>query len=129
MQLGAVAANISQHCRSASVARNAQQTIRNAVSEVETCLKEKKTFARGELSRLKGIVLRACEKTKRIPEVQTRQKFEAALDRLDKKLAKVAPKRGKPVVPYDEVATLVSKFVTNRTQAEKLLDVLRRLST
>jgi len=129
VQLGPVAANISQHCRSASVSRNAQQTIQNAVSEVETHLKQKKPLRRAELSRLKGIVLRAREKTKRIPEPEVHQKFEAALDRLDKKLAKVGPKRGTSVVPYDEVATLVSKFVTNRAQVGKLLDALRRLST
>ncbi len=129
VQLGPVAGNISQHCRSASVSRNAEQAIQNAVTEVEGRLKQKKTLNRAELSRLKGLVLRAREKTKRIADVEMRERFEASLDRLNKKLVKVGPKRGASVVPFDEVAALVSKFVTNRTQATKLLDILRRLST
>jgi hypothetical protein len=129
VQLGPVAGNISQHCRSASVSRNAEQAIQNAVTEVEGQLKQKKTLNRAELSRLKGLVLRAREKTKRIADVEMRERFEASLDRLNKKLVKVGPKRGASVVPFDEVAAVVSKFVTNRTQATKLLDILRRLST
>src|SRR6266851_5255012 len=68
VQLGPVAGNISQHCRSASVSRNAEQAIQNAVTEVEGRLKQKKTLNRAELSRLKGLVLRAREKTKRIAD-------------------------------------------------------------
>ncbi|WP_316165006.1 MULTISPECIES: ATP-binding protein [unclassified Bradyrhizobium] len=129
VQLGPVAANISQHCRSASVSRNAEQAIQNVIAEVDDRLKQKTAPNRAELSRLKGLVLRAHEKAKRIADVEMRERFEASLDRLNKKLLKVGPKRGTSVVPFDEVAALVSKFVTNREQATKLLDRLRRLST
>jgi Histidine kinase-, DNA gyrase B-, and HSP90-like ATPase len=129
VQIGPLAGNISQRCRSASISRNAEQAIQNAVTEVEGRLKEKKASSRAELSRLKGLVLRAQEKTKRITHVEVRERFEAALSRLNKKLVKLGPKRGASVVRFDEVAALVSKFMTNRTQAAKLLDILRRLST
>jgi molecular chaperone HtpG len=129
VQLGPVAANISQHCRSASVSRNAEQAIQNAIAEVEGRLKTKTVPNRAELSRLKGLVMRAYEKTKRISDVEMRDRFEALLERLNKKLLKVGPKRGTSVVSYDEAAALVSKYVTNRTQATKILDILRRLSS
>jgi molecular chaperone HtpG len=50
VQLGPVAGNISQHCRSASVSRNAEQAIQNAVIEVERRLKQKKALIRTALS-------------------------------------------------------------------------------
>ena len=42
VQLGPVAANISQHCRSASVSRNAAQIVQNIIDEVSTKLKQKR---------------------------------------------------------------------------------------
>jgi hypothetical protein len=57
------------------------------------------------------------------------ERFEASLDRLNKKLVKVGPKRGASVLPFDEVAALIAKHVSNRAQATKLLEILRRIST
>ena len=49
------------------------------------------------------------------------------LDRLKAALVKVSPKRGASVVGLNEAASLVSKLITNREQAQKLIGELRRL--
>jgi molecular chaperone HtpG len=127
VQLGPVAARITQRCRSASVSRNAIQIIRNVISDVQTRLKEKRSFDRAELSRLRSAVLRAHAKAKGIADGKMRQQLQAKLDRLKAALAKATPKRGASVVALDEAASLVSKLVTNREQRQKLIEELRRL--
>jgi Histidine kinase-, DNA gyrase B-, and HSP90-like ATPase len=128
VQLGPVGVNISQHCRSSSVSRNAEQSIRNAIEEVGAQLKQKKSIDRAELSRLKGLVLRARARTKRIVATDRREQFEQSLDKLEKKLGKISARRRALMVSFEEASTLVTKYVTNRDQAKKLLEVLRRLS-
>ncbi len=127
VQLGPVAAKIAQRCRSASVARNNVQIVQNVIDEVGSRIKQKRSFDRAELSRLKSALLRAGTKAKGITEKNLRQRLEAKLDRLKKALAKVSPKRGASVVALDEAASLVSKLVTNREQAQKLIEELRKL--
>lgn len=127
VQLGPVAARITQHCRLASVSRNAAQGVKNVIEEVSARLKQKRSFDRAELSRLKSAVLRARTKTKRIADAKAKVYFENKLDRLKSSLAKVTPKRGASVVAFDEASTLVSRLITNREQAEKLIQELRRL--
>ena len=75
VQLGPVATNISQHCRSASVARNATQIVQNTIEEVGGRLKRKRPFDRAELSRLKASVLRVLSKAKGIGDEKTRSKM------------------------------------------------------
>jgi Histidine kinase-, DNA gyrase B-, and HSP90-like ATPase len=127
IQLGPIAANITLHCRSASVSRNAEQIILNVVADVESRTKQKHSFDRAELSRLKSSLLRAGKKLKLVVEIKKRQQMEAKLVRLKVALSKVSPKRGASVVAFDEAASLVSKVITNREQAQKLIDALRRL--
>jgi molecular chaperone HtpG len=127
VQLGPVALNISQRCRSASVSRNAEQTVLNAVAEVGKRLKEKRGIDRAELSRLKSMVVRALAKVKRIEAGNRRNELERRLGQLQGKLKKLTPKRGASIVAIDELSPLVSKFVTNRAQAEKLMQAVRRL--
>jgi len=127
VQLGPVAAKITQRCRSASVSRNNGQVARNVVAEVEKRLKQKRAFDHAELSRFRSAILRALSKLKRISDNKDRQRLERKLERLRAALAKRAPKRGASVVAIDEAASLVSKLVTNRAQAAKLLDALRKL--
>ena len=127
VQLGPVAANISQHCRSASVSRNAAQIVQNTIAEVSTRLKQKR-IDRAERSRLKSSVLRARSKAKAIVDDRTRSKAEAKLDRLSSALQKATSKRGASAVALDEAARLISRMVTNREQAKKLIDALRRLA-
>jgi molecular chaperone HtpG len=127
VQLGPVAAKITQHCRSASVSRNAEQVVRNVIAEVQARLKQRRSFDRAELSRLKSSIIRANTKAKRIAAEKVRAHLEARLSRLKASLDKASPKKGSSVVALDEAASLVSKVVTNRAQAQKLIDALRRL--
>lgn len=127
VQLGPLAAKIAQRCRSASVARNAEQIIRNVIAATTARLKERRSFERAELSRLKSAVQSAGTKTKRIEDEATRSELEQALTRLAKRLTKISPKRGASAIALDEAAALVSKLVTNREQARKLIERLRKL--
>jgi hypothetical protein len=129
VQLGPVAAAITQRCRSASVSRNAEQIVRNVIAEAAARLKQKRAFDRAELSRLKSSLLRAGTKANGIADQKTREELEKKLDRLKATLVKVSPKRGASVVALDEAASLVSKLITNREQAQKLIGALRRLCT
>ena len=58
VQLGPLAAKITQRCRSASVARNTAQIVRNIIAATAARLKERRSFDRAELSRLKSAVQR-----------------------------------------------------------------------
>ena len=108
-------------------ARNAAQIVRNVVATTAARLKERRSFDRAELSRLKSAVQSARAKTKRIEDAATRQEFENMLARLAKRLTKITPKRGASAVALDEATALVSKLVTNREQAKKLIERLRQL--
>ena len=46
---------------------------------------------------------------------------------LAKRLTKITPKRGAAAVALDEATALVSKVITNREQAQKLIERLRKL--
>ena len=127
VQLAPVAAGVSQRCRSASVARNATQIVQNVIAEVSGRLKEKRSFDRAELSRLKASIMRAFTKAKRITDLELRAQLEKKLTRLQNTLSKITPKRGASVIALEEASKLVSRYVTNREQASKLLSQLRRL--
>jgi molecular chaperone HtpG len=127
VQLGPVAARITQQCRSASLSRNATQSVRSVIAEVGARLKQKQSFDRAELSRLKSAVLRARTKAKKITQPELRDQLEKRLDRYKAALAKANPKRGAAVVAFDEAESLVSRVITNREQANKLIEALRRL--
>lgn len=127
VQLGTVAAKITHRCRTASVSRNAAQIVQNVVAEAEDRLKQKRPFDRAELSRLKSAVLRAGTKAKRIDEEKLRNRLSAKLQKIELALAERTPKRGASVVAFDEASALISKFVTNREQARKLTEALRKL--
>jgi hypothetical protein len=127
VQLGPLATGISQRCRSASIARNANQIVQNTIDEVSGRLKQKRLFDRAELSRLKSSVLRARSKAKSIVSASVRSQAERKLDRLTVALQKASPKRGVSIVALDEASRLISKIITSRDQAQKLLEALRRL--
>lgn len=127
VQLGPLAAKITQRCRSASVARNAVQIVRNIIDATMTRLDERRSFDRAELSRVKSAVQAAGVRAKRIEDEATRRGMEKVLTRLANKLTKITPKRGASAVALDEAAALVSKLVTNREQARELIQRLRQL--
>ncbi len=127
VQLGPLATSISQRCRSASIARNATQIVQNTIDEATSRLKQKRPFDRAELSRLKSSVLRARSKSKSIADAAARSQAERKLDRLTVALRKASPKRGASSVALDEASRLVSKIISRRDQAQKLIEALRRL--
>jgi hypothetical protein len=127
VQLGPVAAGITQRCRTASVARNSTQIISNVITEVRSRLKQKRRFDRAELSRLKSSSMRARNHTKRISDDRVRLQLEMKLDRLKSALQRVTPKGGASVVAIDEAERLISRIVTSREQVQKLVEALRRL--
>jgi hypothetical protein len=90
-------------------------------------LKERRSFDRAELSRLKSAVQSAGTKVKRIEDMAVRRELEKTLARLAKRLTKITPKRGAAAVALDEVTMLVSKLITSREQARKLIERLRKL--
>ena len=69
----------------------------------------------------------AAAKTKRIEDVTMRRELENMLARLAKRLTKITPKRGAAAVALDEATALVSKLITNRVQAQNLIERLRKL--
>jgi len=127
VQLAPMAANVTQHCRNSSVSRNAAQIVRNVATEISGRLKQKRPFDRAELSRFKASIMRAFTKAKRIEDPELRAQLEKKLTRHQKMLSKITPKRGASVVALEEASKLVSRYVTNREQAQKLLVHLRRL--
>jgi len=129
VQIGPVAAQISQRCRQASVSRTALQVVENLIRQIEERLKQKKPrIERAELSKLKAAAMRAIAKANKIEDDNDRKRSLASLAKIQKKLSAVTPRRGPATVAVSEVSSLVAKFVTNRSQAEKLLTEIRRLT-
>jgi molecular chaperone HtpG len=94
VQLGPIAASIALRCRTASLSRNTTQIVENTIKEIGGRLRQRRSFDRGELSRLRSSLLRARTITKRISDDSHRRKLETKLDRLIAALKKVTPKRG-----------------------------------
>jgi hypothetical protein len=128
VQVGPVAARISQRCREASVARTTLQTVENLIAEIDDRLKQKTKLDRGELSRLKAAAARAETKAQRLEDKASRDRALLRLARIRKRLTKITPRRGPATVAISEVANLISKLVTNRAQADKLVSAVRKLS-
>lgn len=127
VQLGPVAAKIANRCRTSSVSRTASQIVQNVVDEVEARLKEKRRIDRSDLSKLKASLIRAHGKSKHVDDEAVRERLAAKLTKLQAKLSKVTPRRGPAVMAFSEASRLVTKLVTNRAQAEKLLQALQKL--
>ena len=127
VQLGPMTRKIAQQCRSSSIARNNGASAEKTIQAVEDRLKQRQSFDRAELSRLKSALLRAEARVKRIDdEIQVRS-WVKRIDRLKRRLASITPKRGAAAVALDEATSLITKFVTNREQAKKLLAAFQRL--
>jgi hypothetical protein len=126
VQVGPVAAKITHRCRSASISRNAEQIVQNVIEETEARLKQKRPFDRAELSRFRSALLRAEGKMKRVGDGKVRERLQAKLERLKRALAKTGAKRGASLIALDEAASLVSRLITNREQARRLIEELRK---
>jgi molecular chaperone HtpG len=127
VQLGPLAAKITQRCRSSSIARNNGVSAEKTLQAIEDRLKQRQSFDRAELSRLKSSLLQAEARAKRIDDQAQAKSLLKKIDRLKRRLARVTPKRGASAVALDEAASLIAKIVTNRDQAKKLLTALQRL--
>ncbi|MFB6418553.1 ATP-binding protein [Bradyrhizobium tunisiense] len=128
VQIGPIAAMVSQRCRESSLSRTALQTVENLIQQVQETLKRKTKPERAELSRMKASIQRAEGKAQKIDSKPDRQRALDRLAKIRKKLSALTPRRGPATVAISEVAGLISKLVTNRAQAEKLLSEIRRLS-
>jgi hypothetical protein len=73
-----------------------------------------------------GRAARPTAEGNRIDDEQDRKL--ARLVKVHKKPSNLIPRRSPATIAVSEVATLVSKFVTNRAQAEKLVAEIRKLS-
>ncbi|RXG84829.1 ATP-binding protein [Bradyrhizobium zhanjiangense] len=128
VQVGPVAAKISQRCRQASISRTALQVVENLTRHIEDRLKQQKPrIERAELSKLKAAAVRATAKAGKIEDEQDRKRSLTRLAKVQKKLSALTPRRGPATVAVSEVATLIAKFVTNREQREKLVMEIKRL--
>lgn len=128
VQVGPLATRIMQTCRLASVARNAEQIVRNSIAEIEGRLKQKRSFDRAELSRLKSVIIRGQAKVRRVAPEEVQRQLTLKLERLRVRLEELRPKKKISVVALEEAVALVSKVVTNREQAKRLMAALGRLS-
>jgi hypothetical protein len=129
VQIGPVAAKISQRCRLASVSRTTLQVVENLIRQIEDRLKQRKPrIERAELSKLKAAAVRSTAKAGKIENEQNRKRSLARLVKVQKKLSSLTPRRGPATVAVSEITSLVTKFVTNRSQAERLITEIRRLS-
>ena len=95
--------------------------MRNVIVEVSARLKQRRSYDRAEVSRLKSSIVPARVKKNCVAAEHVRRNLETTLNRLAASLAKLKPKRGASVVAFDEAKALVSKLVTNREQ-QKLID-------
>jgi molecular chaperone HtpG len=127
VQLGPQTAKIAQRCRSSSIARNNGVSAEKMLQAIEDRLKQRQSFDRAELSRLKSALLRAEARIKRIDNQAQATFLLKKIDRLKRRVTSVTPKRGAPAVALDEATALITKIVTNREQGKKLLTALQRL--
>jgi Histidine kinase-, DNA gyrase B-, and HSP90-like ATPase len=125
-QIGPVAAQITRRCRSASVARNSAIIIRHAIEQIEERLADERPLAAGELSRFRASILRCQGKLKGVDDTE-RELLRAGLSRLDEQLAALRPSEEGSVVSLDETLLLITKYVTNREQADRLADALKKI--
>jgi molecular chaperone HtpG len=128
VQMGSVANRISQRCRTESASRNAVRFISLAIEAASDRLRSRKPFERAQLSSLKAAIAKARPKVKWVVEPAERAKLLEKLDKLETALSKRQTKRGKSVVELNFAVTLISKIVTNREQARKLLASLQRVA-
>lgn len=128
VQIGTVANRITQRCRTESASRNAIRFITLAIEAATDRIRTRKQLERGELASLKASIISARPRLKCIHEPATRKKLADRLDKLEQSLSKRRAKRGISVVALKSASALVSKLVTNREQAQKLIAGLQRMA-
>lgn len=125
-QIGPVAAQITRRCRSASVARNSAIIIRHAIEQIEERLADERSLTAGEVSRFRASILRCQGKLKGVDETE-RESLAQELNRLDEQLAALRSADEASVVALDEALMLITKYVTNREQANRLSEAIKKI--
>ena len=128
VQLGPVATKITQYCRKASIARNAEQACESAIADAAARLRHSKSLDRAEISRMRAAFERAEAKLPKVRGESRRVELARNFKRLHQKLQKLRPKRRASVVALDQATTLISRVVTNRELARRLLAELSKLT-
>jgi molecular chaperone HtpG len=126
VQIGPLALNISQRCRTSSVSRNVSAIIRNTISSADQLL-ESRSIDALSLSRALAAVGRGTSKVRSIRDEALRAELASDLARLETALAAVTPSERAGVVASEEAVTLINRIVTNREQARRLIDELLKL--
>lgn len=125
-QIGPVAAQITKRCRSASIARNSAIIIRHAIEQIEERLVDERPLAADEVSRFRASILRCQGKLKGVDEAE-RELLATELRRLDEQLAAPRCSEEGSVVALDEALLLITKYVTNREQASRLAEAIKKI--
>jgi molecular chaperone HtpG len=126
VQLGPIALGVSHRCRTSSVNRNASVIIRNTIADADSVLATDRVDGL-KLSRTRAAVQRGFQKLRGVHDEDAKAELEAELGRLEAGLSAMRPSDTAGVVASDEAVALVSKIVTNREQANRLIAELRRL--
>lgn len=125
-QIGPVAAQIAKRCRVASVARNSTLIIRNTIQQIEERLADKRSVAAAEVSRFRASILRCQSKLKGV-DSDRREQLALELRTLDERLAALCSTDERAIVVVDEALSLIVKYVTNREQANRLSEAIKRI--
>jgi len=125
-QIGPVAAQIAKRCRSASISRNASLIVRNTIAEIERRLADGTPLARIEVSKYRAAIQRCWQKLTAVSEARWAT-LGPELSQLEEQLETCSPTEEGSIVALDEAFALIAKYVTNREQARKLTDALRKI--
>lgn len=126
-QLGPLAHQVSALCRSSSVSRNVEAIVRNTVADADERTGDGQSLDSAQVARLRAAVMRCRGKLKAVADAETRGVLASELARVEDVLAHLPVIVGAATLPLDEVLSLVSKVVTNRDQARRLIGELRAI--
>jgi molecular chaperone HtpG len=126
-QLQPITLAISNRCRTESVARNIVTIARNTCDTTRTRL-ELGNLSGAEISSLRAAIQRAQAKLAKIKATeQSAGELSATLASLDLELMNLRPQAQQSVLVLDEALSIVSRIVTNREQARRLIEALRQV--
>lgn len=126
-QIGPVAIQITKRCRTASVARNSSLIIGNTITHIEQRLADEHPVLAAEVSRFRAAILRCQSKLKGVQDNDEATVLAADLNRLSERLAALMPAENGSVVDAEEALALITKYVTNREQAVRLSEAIKKI--
>jgi len=126
IQLGPIAAKISQRCRTTSVSRNSSAIILNYISDIKNVLSIPSPEP-VQLSRSLANIERAYLKLKGVADENIRKELRIELDTIQEELRAKSPSDRAAVLAADAAFALIGKIITNREQANLLITELKKL--